>query len=265
MRFKLSLSIPISVLLITGCASGPKPSDIPYPAFVQTDELQDMFMAALPGVRAKAYSSDMRTGALSSRVDIPADWTGTTGGAPGKVLEIFVLGGTLQLSEFELGPGGYAYIPPGSLGFRLASDGGARILYFLDEPDPQALIRSPIIMESSYDWHYAIDGVDVIMLRTDTGNGSRSWLRRIRAGASEPWESSSALREGYLVSGEYTTSECIAGEAVTETYQPGGYFRRPAGALSGGPEAQAVVEAIWFFREGADARVDYHEECQPAK
>ena len=254
----------LSLILITlfaGCASSPRQSDIPYSAFVQTDDMQDTFLAALPGVRAKPYTSDIRTGTLSGRVDIPADWTGTTGGAPGKSVEIFVLAGTLWVSEFKLGPTGYAYVPPGSLGFRLRSDTGAQILYFLDEPDPKAFIRSPIIIERSYDWHYAIDGVDVIMLRMDTGNGSRTWLRRVRASANEPWESSSATREGYLVSGEYTTSECVTGEAVTATYQKGGYFRRPAGALSAGPEAQAVDEAIWFFREGPNAAIEYHEAC----
>ena len=263
MKQQVTLFSFLLTILVAGCASGPKPSDLPYAAFVQTDDLQDTFLAAMPGVRAKPYSSDIRTGALSGRVDIPADWTGTTGGSPGKSLEIFVLSGTLWLSEFELSPTGYAYIPPGSLGFRLKSDTGAQILYFLDEPDPKALIRSPIIMQRSYDWHYAIDGVHVIMLRTDTGNGSRAWLRHIKPGANEPWESSTAMREGYLVSGEYTTSECFGGEAVTATYQPGGYFRRPAGALSGGPEAQAVTEAIWFFRDGANAGIDYHEECPP--
>lgn len=261
MRLKFTLLFLASVFLLAGCASGGRSKDVPYPAFVQTDGLEDMFMATMPGVRAKPYTSDIRTGVSSSRVDIPADWTGFTGGAPGKSLEIFVLAGVLRLSEFELGPGGYAYIPPGSLGFRLASDGGAQILYFLDEPDPRAHIRSPLIMERTYDWHSASDGVDVIMLRNDTGNGSRSWLRRIRPGSKEPWESSSALREGYLVSGEYTTSECVAGEAVTGTYQPGGYFRRPAGALSGGFEARAVGEAIWFFREGANAVIQYHSDC----
>lgn len=261
MRCRLLLSLVALAFLSSGCASRGKLDDIPYPAFVKTDELQDTFLAALPGVRAKPYSSDIRTGALSSRVDIPPDWTGTTGAAPGKAVEIFVLSGTLWLSEFKLQATGYAYVPPGSLGFKLQSDAGAQILYFLDEPDPRAHIRSPIIIEKASDWQYAIDGVSVIMLRADTGNGSRSWLRRVAPGTSEPWESSSAMREGYLVSGEYTTSECVAGEAVTSTYQAGGYFRRPAGAVSGGLEASAASEAIWFFREGAGAAIDYHEEC----
>ena len=256
----IALSLPL-IALIAGCASGPGRSDIPYPAFVQTDDLEDTFLAALPGVRAKPYTSDIRTGTLSGRVDMPADWTGTTGGAPGKSVEIFVLAGTLWLGEFKLGPTGYAYVPPGSLGFRLRSDTGARILYFLDEPDSRAFIRSPIIIERSYDWQHASDGIDVIMLRMDTGNNSRTWLRRARAGANERWESSAATREGYLVSGEYTSSECVLGKPVTGTYEQGGYFRRPAGALSGGPAAQAVDEAVWFFREGRDAEVTYHDVC----
>lgn len=263
MRRQCSLTFFALAFLIAGCATSGKIEEIPYPAFVQADELQDTFLAALPGVRAKPFSAHIRTGAFSGRIDIPPDWSGTTGAAPGKAVEIYVISGTLWLSEFKLQATGYAYVPPGSLGFRLRSDSGAQILYFLDEPDPRAFIRTPIIMEKTYDWHYATDGVSVITLRTDTGNGSRSYLRRTMPGTDESWESTSAMREGYLVSGEHTMSECLAGEAVTSTYEAGGYFRRPAGAISGGPEAIAVTEAIWFFREGPGAAVVYHDGCPP--
>lgn len=261
--YRCQILIAAVVAMCTACANGPR--SVPYPAFVESDKQQVTFLAALPGVRAKPLSSDIRSNALASVVEIPARWTGTTGGAPGMTAEIFVLAGELRLSEFRLGPGGYAYLPSGGLGFRLASDSGARILYFLDAPQSDALIRSPIILENNNDWHAAVDGVDVIMLRVDSGNGSRTWLRRIQPATDEPWESSSATREGFLVSGEYTTSECVAGDAITASYRPGGYFRRPAGAVSGGPESAAAGEVIWFFREGPGAAISYHERCAAAQ
>ena len=264
MKLNLTAVILACMFHITGCASSPKPGAIPYPAFIQADELQETFMASMPGVRAIPFFGDVETNTFGSHIDIPPGWTGTTGGAPGKSVEIFVLAGKLRLSDFNLETGGYAYLPAGDREYRLHTSAGARVLYFLDALDPKAFIRSPIIMERTYDWHYAIDGVHVILLRMDTGNSSRSWLRMVTHGASEPWESSSALREGYLVSGEYTTSECVAGKAVTGTYRPSGYFRRPSGALSGGPKASAISESVWFFREGANAGIDYHDECPPA-
>jgi len=259
-RTTLVAILIIAVIQQVGCAVTNNRSDLPYPAFVQTDELPDMFVAALPGVRAKQYVSDMHTRTSSNRIDIPPDWSGTTGGAPGKSLEIFVLAGELKFSEFVLRSGGYAYVPPGNLGFRLKSDGGARILYFLDDVDASSVIRSPLILESTLlTWQETSPGVFVKELRADPGNGSKTWLKRIDPGANLPWQSSSANREGYLVRGEYQHSECFDGEAETGQYLPGGYFQRPANVVNAGPAASATAESVWFLREqgpGVTAIVD---------
>lgn len=249
-KSRLFVIIVAACLLLTSCASTRKAPELPYPAFVQSDELADIFLAALPGVRAKEYVSDMRTRTTSNRIDIPADWSGTTGGSPGKTLEIFVLSGELEFSEFVLAAGGYAYIPPGSLGFRLKSDSGAQILYFLDDVDASAVIRSALILESSLlTWQEVSPGIFVKELRSDPGSGSKTWLKRIEPGATFVWQSSSALREGYLVRGEYQHSECFDGSAETWQYMAGGYFRRPADTLNGGPESAATATSVWFLRE----------------
>jgi len=87
LRNKLVLAVVAT--LLAGCASGPP--TLPYPAFIQVDELEDIFMASLPGVRAKQLSGDPQTRRTSNRVDLPKDWRGTSGGSPGRSLEIFVL------------------------------------------------------------------------------------------------------------------------------------------------------------------------------
>ena len=51
-------------------------------------------------------------------------------------MEIFVLQGVLTLADIELGPGGYAFLPAGSLGFNLRTYDGARILYFRQRRRP---------------------------------------------------------------------------------------------------------------------------------
>ena len=250
------------VVLLGACASGPP--KLPYPAFVQSDTLPDVFLASLPGVRAKQFSGDPQTRRTSNRIDLPPDWQGTTGGAPGKMLEIYVVAGELTVGDIELGPGGYAHVPPGSLGFNLATDSGARILYFLDDVDPLAMIQTPSILDSGLlDWTPSgIDGVAFKDLRSDPGNGARTWLLRISPGAELPWQSSSVMREGFLASGQYQNSECVAGEVHTAMYGPGGYFYRPPGTLNGGPEAQAITESVWVLRERSAGLEKTEDSCQ---
>ena len=250
------------VVLVAGCTSGPP--KLPYPAFIQSDEMQDTFMATLPGVRAKQFAGDPQTRRTSNRVDLPPGWQGTTGGAPGKSLEIFVLVGDLDIADISLGPGGYAHVPPGTFGFNLKTDDGARVLYFLDDVDPLAMIRAPIILDSRIvDWQPTdIDGIGIKELRSDPGNGARTWMMRVTPGAAMPWQSSSVIREGYLASGEYQGSECVGGEVHTWTYTTGGYFYRPADTFSGGPEAMAITESVWVLRERTASTIETAEACQ---
>ena len=242
--------ILVSLLIVAGCASNGKPN-MPYPAFVQTDTLEDVFMASLPGVRAKQLAGDPQTGRASNRVDLPRDWKGSSSGAPGRSIEIFVISGELEIADVTLTAGGYAYLPAGSLGFNLVSDNGARIMYFVDDIDPRAMIQSPIIMDSGLlDWEdIGKVGVSKKMLRDDPGNGAKTWLLRVATGAAQSWESSSAVREGYLVTGNQQFSECVGGVVHTWQYAPGGYFYRPENTISGGPESVALMKSVWLLRE----------------
>lgn len=252
----------VTLMVVAGCASGPPV--LPYPAFVQVDELEDVFVASLPGVRAKQLAGDPITRRSSKRVDLPADWAGTSGGAPGRSLEIFVLQGSLKIADIELGSGGYAFLPSGSLGFNLSSPSGARVLYFLNDVDPDAVIRSPIIIDAGLlDWEASNNpGQWTKELRNDPGNGAMTWLFRIEPGASLPWETTSATREGYLVSGSYQHSECVSGAATTWQYSPGGYFFRPPNVINGGPETRAISEAIWLLRRSELATTKTVPTCE---
>ena len=122
----------LGALLLTACAS--KPPEPPFPAFLQVGELSDVFLASLPGVRAKPLAGDPQTRRMGNRIDLPAAWKGTSGGEPGRSMEIFVLQGDLSLADIELGPGGYAFLPAGSLGFiptAVGRDSGQDILDYL--------------------------------------------------------------------------------------------------------------------------------------
>ncbi len=252
----------VAVLVLLGaCASGPP--KLPYPAFIQVDELNDIFMASLPGVRAKQLSGDPQTRRTSNRIDLPKDWHGTSGGVPGRSLEIFVINGALNIADIVLNSGGYAFLPAGSLGFNLTTEEAAQILYFVNDTDPESVIRSPIIINSDLlSWEETAKvGVTTKELRSDPGNGAKTWLIRVATGASQAWESSSAVREGYLVTGNQQYAECVNGEIELWQYAPGGYFYRPADTINGGPDSLALMNSIWIMRETGRGQTTVWPSC----
>ena len=253
------------IIALAGCAS--VPPRLPYPAFIQVDSLEDVFMASLPGVRAKQLAGDPQTRRTSNRIDLPPDWKGTSGGVPGRSMEIFVLQGELMISDITMRGGSFAFLPAGSLGFNLSAPRGARILYFVNDSDPDAVIRSPIIMDSGLlEWEATqIDGVQIKKLRDDPGSGAKTWLTRVTPGAAQRWETSTANREGYLLAGSYQHSECVNGKIRTSQYAAGGYFNRPANTISGGPKSLAKTDSVWLLRETAKGETAVWPSCVAAE
>lgn len=245
---------------LAGCAAGGP--EVPYPAFVVVEALPDAFVANLPGVRAKRLAGDPQTRQFSSRVLIPADWDFTTGASPGQSVEIFVLNGRVTIGEFSLTPGGYAFIPPGYPGIRMASDDGADILYFVDNSNEASVIGTPLISNAELvDWQPVRAGQWEKELRADPGSGARTWLARVDPGTTTPWQVTSNSLEGYLVTGRMTASECVNGKVITSTYAPGGYFMRPSGALHGGPGERTSVGAVWLLRRPGPSQTETRPAC----
>jgi hypothetical protein len=255
-----ALLISLLVVVLQACSSSPlRP---PYPAYVAVDELPDAYVAGLPGVRAKHLSGDPRTQRASYRIELPADWSFTTGASPGQSIEIYVLAGAIQLGEFSLTEGGYVYLPPGMSGLQMKSTGGALILYFLDEADDAAVIQTPLLTSSELiDWSQQDIGVSVKELRADPGSGARTWLLNIRPEAILSWQKSSQMVEAYLVSGAIDYSECNGDQFGTDEYLPGGYYHRPPGAIHAGPATQTANGAVWFMRVLGAERVEIVEGC----
>ncbi len=253
------------VVLLCACAA--RTPNLPYPAFIQTSELPSVYMAGLPGVTAKQLSGDPRTRRTSNRIILPPDWKFATSASPGKSVEIFVLSGQVLIGDIALAPGGYAYLPSGTLGNTMSTVAGAEILYFLDDLDAQAVIQTPLILSSDIvDWAPlsgdAEDfGLMLKVLRFDPGSGAKTWLFRVDPSAMRRWSKSSVLQEGYLVSGSDRISECLDGEPATGDYQQGGYFHRPPGAVHGGPDAITTTGATWLLRESSKGEVVIVASC----
>ena len=242
----------LALLLLTACAS--KAPHVPYPVYVHASDIPDSFLAGLPGTRAIVFSEDVRSRRSSMMLQLPSDWSFSTGAAPGKTLEIYVLEGDLTLGEFELEPGGYAFLPSGSMGIGMSSVSGASLLYLIDDVQPDAIIQTPIIRDSNLlNWHTTSDeiddfGISTKELRSDPGSGAQTWLLKIEPGAVQDWQQMSAAQEGFLLSGQYRHSECGADGIVRGEYFVGGYFLRPENRVNGGPESIAVQTSIWLMR-----------------
>jgi len=252
--------LPLLFCLLSSCASGPP--ELPYPAFVNVDELDNVFIAGLPGARAKQLAGDPRSRRSSNRVRLPEDWSFTTGASPSQSVEVFVLAGEIELGEFTLASGGYAYLPPGTSGSSMRSVNGARILYFLDEANESAVIQTPLIASSTLlAWQPTAVGYSVKELRSDPGSGARTWLLKIDPEALKSWQRSTQTLEGYLLSGTMMETECNGEEAVTAAYQPGGYFYRPGGAVSGGPASMTTTGGVWFLRVRGSELIETVSGC----
>jgi quercetin dioxygenase-like cupin family protein len=182
-------------------------------------------------------------------------------------VEIFVLMGEIVLGDLTLRPGNYAYLPPGSTGLSMSTSHGAQVLYFLNDADPRAVIQTPLFMSRDVvPWRPLSDdaldsGLQVKELRDDPGSGARTYLLKVEPGATLPWQKSSVVTEGFLLSGEHRHSECIDGKAITGDYRSGGYFQRPAGVVNGGPLAGSSEGAVWFMRTLSRATVSAVDEC----
>ncbi|HZW59331.1 MAG TPA: DUF4437 domain-containing protein [Woeseiaceae bacterium] len=257
-------ALAAAMLLLGACAAAPR---VPYPAFVQADELQDVFLASLPGTRAKQFAGDSRTRQTSNRLALPAQWRGTTGATPTLNLELYVLAGAVRLDDLDLDAGGYAFFPAGWRSVDLRTQSGALLLYFLSDAAPDNVIQTPLVTSTRFEsWvpHAQIPGVFTLELRHDPGSGARTWLERVTPEARLPWRAAARVVEGYLVAGHYRESECVAGQPVTGEYTPGGYFIRPGGALHGGPASRAVQPSVWLLRTTGHGETDTVGRCRAA-
>jgi hypothetical protein len=265
-RSSLRLQGLVALAMAVGaCATAPPPLD--YPAFVQSGDIEEGFTAALPGTRARQLFSQPETGRLTLLLALPQDWNWNTGAPPGKAVELYVLQGEIILGDITLLPGNYAYLPPGSTGLTMSTGAGAEVLYFLDDADPHSVIRTPLYMSRDViPWrplseHPEDAGIQVKDLRLDPGSGARTWLMRVAPGATVRWHRSASMTEGFLLWGDFRNSECADGVPVSGDYAAGGYFRRPAGVLSGGPEAGSGEGAVWLLRQPGAGAPTWAEDC----
>jgi hypothetical protein len=90
---KILAALPCALLLMSLAGCGASTPPIPYPTFIDVNALDNVFLAGLPGARAKQLAGDPRSRRSSNRVLLPENWQFTTGASPTQSVELFVLVG----------------------------------------------------------------------------------------------------------------------------------------------------------------------------
>ncbi|RMF96131.1 MAG: hypothetical protein D6727_09100, partial [Gammaproteobacteria bacterium] len=207
-------------------------------------------------------------------LEVPGGWTWQLPGEREQGTELLVLSGELAVGSESLGPLDYLQLPAGAdaAPWRAAA-AGARLLLFLDPPRPTDGTRPRIVHTAALPW---VPGtvaqrdtgirlpLEVKDLRWVESTGQRTWLLRMGEGFAFPWEVHETAEEGFLISGGFRLSECLADGPVHGRYDPGGYFYRPAGIPHGGPDSGTDGEALFLLRTPTRLTVEFLETCPRA-
>ena len=263
--------------------------------FVQPERLywRPLTLSGVPAAEFKQLSFDDKTGARTLLVKLPPGWKQ----APGyhsSDLELFVVEGGISIGGKPMGRYAYAYYPAGHA-HSFATEKGATVLEFWGgAPDYVQSATSKAGAKTG-----AIDGlaysdipttgpaslpkfrdepvmknspVHVKVLRQDAASGETTWIETIPGGTRTMrgegklplWASSASWKEGFLIAGDMTMSECLPQGEAAGTYAPDGYFFRPAGVRHGGLSLYSDSFAVWLFRAGKGHWVTYHNTCEPS-
>lgn len=258
-----------------GFVSLPNPQDVPFvPLPIQ----------GLPdGVRVKILSLDASSGACTLLVEMSRNLSRLEKGFYTSDLEIFVLDGELKIGEKVLTSRCYGFIPAGMAYAPVETREGCTALFFFDRsPDftvsdkskPKAKVETYIGCKSYYEEGWDVGNVRddfksspplfLKVLRQDEETGARTWITGVIGGHPRyAWQVHPMWREGFLLEGEYTIAECLQQGKQVVTYQPDGYFFRPANIPHVGPESGPNGYAIWLFRSPnmLQARIYDQDEC----
>ncbi|MGP1281553.1 MAG: cupin domain-containing protein [Parasphingopyxis sp.] len=197
--------------------------------------------------------------AASFRVDPPAQLT-----------EIYVERGAMALSGRRLAAGDYMRIPAGSATGITGVVEGTRLLLFRD-PGPGSGAATTV-SGAERPWRTgdvareagAAAPLYIRDLYEDAETGARTFLVRLAAGVSVPWEIHSTAEEGYLLDGDYRLAECLPSGRRDYDYMPGGYFYRPAGVMHSGPDSTTTTGATWLIRTPRTLDALFYPACPSA-
>jgi uncharacterized protein (DUF1330 family)/quercetin dioxygenase-like cupin family protein len=180
--------------------------------------------------------------------------------------EIYVERGEVETTTGKLGAGDYLRIAAGGDAAITGVVADTRLLLFRT-PGGDGGGAVTVVRGSERPWHEGQvakgAGLRIKHLRGDTASGPRTFLVHIAPGLGVPWEIHSTAEEGYLLDGEYRLAECLPTGRRDFSYDPGGYFYRPAGLVHSGPDSTAtsVAGATWLIRTPRVLDATFYPKC----
>ena len=250
------------------------------PGGAANDSIFARHAADLPSVTLPAFAAaDARLlrndpNGIAAELQLPPNWRSAYPAIRHHSIELLVLEGSLRwghgVKSDTLEQYGYLQIPAEASWPRLESESGARVLVFMDPPQPGdgKLVRA--VTTNAADWQPGMVAqrdtgialkLEVRDLHFVAETGRRTWLLRAGADLKLPWERHRTIEEGYLVAGDYRLVECIDGHERPYDYQRGGYFFRAPGIIHGGPATGSKSDIVMLLRTPEKLTVEFLPGC----
>lgn len=238
--------------------------------FVQSQALPWMAAGSQmprPQTDVKVLSRDTVSGAMTSLVRYPANWSMGEAHSLDADEELFVLEGSLVINDVHYDVGDYAFLPSGYARGGMRSDTGG-IVYTCFESAPDRMpvyagscdARRLVTRVSSRDaaWGSASDRVIAndrvrrLVLKPDDIDGDRTWILTMEASEEAPFEVNGIERhpcveEMFLLDGDFV----MACGRMT----PGAYFWRPPMIAHGPMGTRHGFTGLFRAREGSFSTV----------
>jgi len=220
-------------------------------------------------VRLLNHARDGRR--LVAVAELPPGWSRALPLEREHTVEVLVLEGELSFDGVVMGPYHYAHLPGAAAApVWTAAAQGAKLLLFLDPPRDTDGKRTRIIDTQRLSWRAGVVAerdtgvtlaVEVKDLLWVEETGQRTWLLRMGADFSFPWEVHDTPEEGFLLEGNFRIGECIDDVPIHGDYKPGGYFYRPEGIPHGGLESGTDSSAFFLLRTPTKLTVSFQDSC----
>lgn len=236
--------------------------------FVAADELALQDRVAGTGAPGRV----LRDGG-AYRLELPGGWRGAAPADVADYRELYVIRGELTVNDVVLGEGDYfEQSPPATWTLGAGDDGALALLFRAPEAAPVLPGSYRRVVGSRRPWVAGMAmraaGRDDVPLairhfRNDPRSGARTYLVRVAAGLSIPWEVHAVAEEAYLLSGDFTLVECLADGEREHRYEPGGYFYRLPGIAHNGPRSGSDTGALMLIRTPGPLTVTLVDGCDP--
>lgn len=229
-------------------------------------------LSEFPAATARLLRND-RSG-IAAEVELPAGWQTEAPAERSHSIELLVLEGAVRwidgVTTHELERLAYLRLPAAAPWPRLVSDVGARLLVFMDAPQPGDGEQVVSLTTEDHDWQPGVVSkrdtgialkLEVRDLHHVVETGRRTWLLRAGADLTLPWERHRTIEEGYLLAGDYRLVECIDGKEQAYDYRRGGYFFRAPGIIHGGPATGSTQDIVMLLRTPEKLTVEFLAGC----